>query len=118
MEAVKIKDEELKEILQRARKSEPENKYLLFLGTYHYSGYLGTEKTDFKIIYGEADTIELEKTYDSGRADAESSEYVIIPRTIPVVIRVLEYSNIERHQYDNEYLYVFTKEGWKRVDVR
>ena len=115
VEAVKIEGEELKEILQRAKESEPENKYLLFLSTYHYSGCMGLERTDFKVIHGDADVVELSKTYDGSRADAESAEYVIIPKTIPVIVRVIEFSDIERHQYDHEYLYVFTKEGWRRV---
>ncbi|RLI86873.1 MAG: hypothetical protein DRP01_03265, partial [Archaeoglobales archaeon] len=64
----------------------------------------------------EADVFEIEHIYDYPTTDDHVC--VIVPRSIPVVIRWYHEWDYGEDQGYREILYIFTKEGWKKIDIR
>jgi hypothetical protein len=106
--------EEIQKLLEKAEPAE--TKYLLFLTTQTRPGASFSEREDYTIVLGEVEEVKLE-TYYNYPTD-NRTRYMIIPKTVPVVIRW-------RHTWDfgeqdcgeEEIIYVFTADGWKKVPV-
>jgi hypothetical protein len=105
-----ITSEEISRLLERAR--ETEWKYLLRVREWVRQGPAYTDYAEFKIVYGEAEEIKV-REWDSGYPYERGWEYIIIPKTVPVVV-LWEHVTDERQ---DTRIYVFTKDGWKEVEV-
>ena len=114
IEIEKIMEKTLKKLLEKA--TDAETSFLLFLDTQHRPGEAFTDTADFDVILGEAEKIELEYTYNYPHYSG--SRYLIIPKTIPVVIDYYHKWDFGTEQGFEETLYIFTKDGWKRVEVK
>ena len=81
------------ELLKKA--SDAEWKYLLKLQIYVGDSY--------ELLHGDADFVDL---------NSDSEEYlekIVIPRSVPIIVR-------HRHK-NEEVFYIFTKDGWKTVNI-
>jgi len=105
------------DIIKEALKRPSEARYLLMLEEWSRQGEAFDDYQKFEVIHGDADVIELE-SFDEGYPYRKGRKVVIIPRSIPVVVRVERFDNTISPVIYEEYLYVFTKDGWKRIDVR
>jgi integrase len=115
IEPRELEEEEIKRLLEEAKKREPEAKFLLELETFKRVGMSIHDETSFEIVYGNADVYEL----DYRRIDERTigARYIIVPRTVPTIV-------LERHEYEDINksqrsftVHVFDGKGWKRIDV-
>jgi hypothetical protein len=111
--AEEISVETLKKLLEKA--SEAETKYLLFLETNTRPGESFTDITDYEVLTGEIEIVELEHSYNYPYENYR--KYLAIPKTIPVVIRWWHRWDFGTEQGYTEIIYIFTKDGWKQVQV-
>jgi hypothetical protein len=106
-----ITPEQIKSLLEKAK--ETEWKYLLRIEEWARQGTgWHTDYAEFKVLYGEADMVKL-GSWDSGYPYEIGTEYLIIPKTVPVVIGWEHVSD----DTSTMIIYIFTKDGWKQVDV-
>ena len=105
-----ITPEEVGRLLERAK--ETEWKYLLKLSEWARQGSAYTDFAEYKVVYGEADEVVLER-WDAGYPYAAGRDILVIPKTVPVVV-LWEHVTDERQ---DTRIYVFTKDGWKEVEV-
>jgi len=115
LELTPLTPEKIRELIEKA--SPIENKYLLILEAHSRQGPAYVDFQKFEIIYGEADTIEL-NCWDAGYPYEEGCRYLIIPKTIPVVIKINRYDETQSPAINEQWLLIFTSEGWKEVRVR
>jgi len=112
-----IDENTIRELCKKAiEEGTEEAKYLLKLSRWTRPGPSFEDNGDFKVVLGEVREIPLSHRYDYPTVD--ETTYLIIPLTVPVII-------IERHgnDYEGEYVehtvvHVFTKDGWKSVEVQ
>jgi hypothetical protein len=106
----------VKEVLDHPERYPTEAKLLLVLREWQRQGPSYVDEQRVEIIYGEAERVILEE-FDEGYPHRRGTEFVLIPRTVPVVVLV-EYRTDTVNPPINELtLYVFTKDGWKKVQV-
>jgi hypothetical protein len=113
-EVEEITPEVLNKLLEKA--TDAETRFLLFLETQHRPGAAFTDVADFDVVLGEVEKIELEHAYNYPHYSG--SRYLIIPKTIPVVIQWWHRWDFGNDQGYEEKIYVFTKDGWKVVEVK
>jgi len=102
------------ELIKEAMKNPSEEKFLLKVGRWkRYDSFV--DEGDFKIIYGEADAVELSCYFDDTRHDCD---YIIVPRSIPVVVDIKTDDATTDPEVHREEVCIFTKDGWKCVEVR
>jgi len=114
-ETQKLTPEVIRKLVEKA---DPiEWLYLLKLSRWYRQGesYIDEQKVD--VIYGEADIVEL-GTWDEGYPYRRGEDVLIIPKTVPTIIRVVRRDNTINPPVNNEKLLVFTKDGWKEVRIR
>jgi len=100
--------ETIKKLAEKAEKEDRiEARFFLKLEYANYNGY----HNEFKIIHGDADEIETEYLKE---IHGELTKYLIVPRALPVI--VLEQGRDTERQWC--IVHVFTKDGWKFVEVR
>ena len=117
MEAKRISDEELRKIVEEVKKKgEWESRFLLILDTQSRPGAMFTDVTNYEIVFGEAEEVELESWYDYPHSSG--AKYLIIPKTVPVILRYWHRDNYEGGWREWEEIHVFTKEGWKSIRVK
>ena len=112
-ELKKIDVEVIKKLLEKAE--ETEMQYLLFLETNARPGECYEDVTTFKIIYGEAEEIPLERHYSYPTEN--STKWLIVPKTIPVIVEHHHWDDYEGVKREWRTIYIFTAEGWKRIHV-
>jgi len=113
-----LKPEQIKNLIELAEKENRiEGRYLLKLSTWSRQGSSYSDDADFDIIHGNAEYI-LIREWDEGYPYRKGFDYMIIPKTIPVVI-------LWRHSWDYDLdrgesvnVYIFTTEGWKSIRVK
>jgi hypothetical protein len=106
-----LKPEDIEKLLEKAK--DTEWKYLLKLREWARQGPAHTDYAEFKIVYGEAETVKIGE-WDSGYPYERGWKYLLIPKTVPVVV-LWEHVTDERQ---DTRIYVFTKDGWKEVEVQ
>jgi len=114
IEMREVTADDLKRLLERAEDAEA--KFLLVLWTNRRPGESFTDITEFEILAGEVDTIELEHYYSYPCEN--STKWLIIPKSIPVVIRYWHKDDYEGSYKMWEEIYIFTKDGWKTIRVK
>lgn len=108
---------DIKKLVEEALKRPAESKYLLRIETWVRQGASFTDYRDYRVVYGDVTAVELERI-DQGYPYRIIMRYVIFPKTIPTILVVREYSDIPGFETDEVEIYVFTKDGWKRISVR
>jgi len=112
----KVEKLDVETIKKLVEKAEPaETKFLLFLETNIRPGECYEDKTEFQVILGEVEKIPLEHRFNYPTEN--SVRWLLIPKTIPVVIKYYHEDDYEGTWRKWESIYVFTAEGWKRVHV-
>jgi len=114
-ETQELTPEVIKQLVEKA--SPTEWKYLLKLESYSRQGPAFTRYQKFEVIYGEADIIELRR-WDAGYPYDAGEDYLILPKTVPVIVRVDRFDETTSPVIDETELYIFTAEGWKSVIVK
>jgi len=107
----------VEEVVSNPDKFPTESKILLVLKEWRRQGSSYVDEQRVEVIYGEADMVEL-REFDEGYPYRRGREVVIIPKTVPTIVRVEYRTNTVNPPIYSEVIYVFTKDGWKRVDVR
>jgi len=110
-ELEKITPEDIKRLLEKAK--DTEWRYLLKIEEWARQGTgWHTDYAEFEIIHGEADLVRI-GSWDAGYPYERGIEYLIIPKTVPVIIRWEHVSD----DWRTTKLYIFTRDGWKEVEV-
>jgi hypothetical protein len=109
-----IKPEELKRLLEKATPAE--TKFLLFLSRSVRPGTSFYEREDFEVIYGHVEEVKIAWHYNYPHDD--SSEYLIIPKTVPTIIRWWHRWDFGNDRGYKEAVFIFTPDGWKEVEVK
>jgi len=106
--------EVIRELIKQAKPIEL--KFLLILEEWARQGNaLYRDDQKFEVVYGEVDDIVLEE-WDAGYPYTAGARHLLIPKTIPAIVKVKRYC--DDPVIDEEYIFIFTKEGWKVVKVR
>ena len=112
MESKLLTVDEIKELIKNA--SSVERKYLLELKLEKYDCRPITYEDILRIIYGNAEVVELSKSLDDC---LEKKELLIIPKTVPVVA-IAEHLTDDPTAKESVDIFVFDlKEGWKKIRV-
>lgn len=106
----------VKEVVEHPEKYQEEAKYLLKISTWYRQGSAYTDTARFEIIYGEAETI-LISEWDEGYPHRRGKDYIVIPKTVPVIILWTNKYDYESESGETIKAYIFTSEGWKEVLV-
>jgi hypothetical protein len=113
---LEISVDEFKNIIKQALKNPSEAKFLLTIETWYRQGPAYTRYRSFKVIYGEVDEVLLERSCDSYPYDCYEN-YIIVPKSVPAIVLVEEEDETVDPPVSRKELYVFTKDGWKRVEI-
>ena len=97
-----LTDEEIKKLVERALQSPTESNYILTLDIFRSEYHPGLYYKTYELLAGEVREIKL-----------SSKEVALVPLTIPIVILYKE----STPGYYKKTIYVFTADGWKRVDA-
>jgi len=117
MEVREISKEELAKIVKEVmEKGEWESRFLLILDTQSRPGGMFCDRTDYQVLYGEVEEVELD-SYEN-YPHASGTTWLIIPKTVPVVIRYWHRDDLSGSWHEWQRIYVFTKEGWKSIEVK
>jgi hypothetical protein len=118
IEPQELTTQQIKKLVELAEKEgRLESRYLLKLETWVRQGSSFDDKADFDVVYGEAAVIELEE-WDEGYPHRRGTRYLIVPKTVPVIILWRNKWDYETDIGEREIVYVFTSEGWKKILVR
>jgi len=93
-----------------------ESRFILVLETNNRPGAMFTDYTRYEIVYGDAEEIELDSWYNYPHSSGVKS--LIIPKTIPVIVRYWHRDNLSGGWREWEEIHVFTKDGWKRLKIK
>ncbi|MCY0881437.1 MAG: hypothetical protein OWS74_05515 [Firmicutes bacterium] len=108
-----ITEEELKQLIEKAKENEPERHYVLDIEDISDFSNKDWFTRSYEIIYGEVQEIitqEKEKCY----GNIIVRNVTIIPKTKEVVIRIIE--NSDHDEWKQTYYYVFlSTKGWIKV---
>jgi len=111
-----LTEEEIRALVKRAlQEGKEEAKYLLKISTWSRPGPSFDDRGDFRVLYGEVDTVEISHTYDYPTTN--EYEYIIVPRTKIVIILFTSRDDYEGQRVTHQDLYVFTKQGWKSLEL-
>jgi hypothetical protein len=104
-------------VLKAIEEKRIEARYILVIEEWIRQGPSFEDSADFEVVYGEAYKVELME-WNEGYPYRKGHKYLLIPKTVPVVV-------LWRHKWDYETevgefqkIYVFTSEGWKEVKVK
>jgi len=75
-----------------------------------------TDKRTVEVVYGEVEKIIL-KEYETSFPRMWGRVFVLIPKTLPVVVLERTVDDTTSPIIDEVTVYVYTKHGWKRVKV-
>ena len=113
-----LNHEQIKKLLELAvKEGRLEGRYLLVLQTWRRQGSSYEDKADFEIILGEIDSITI-REWDEGYPHRKGFDYIIIPKTIPVVILWFHKWDYGTESGESAKVYIFTADGWKSVCVK
>ena len=117
-EKIKAKELDEKAIKKLIEKIEDEGseeaKYILLLCE---SESLGTafDESWHEVILGKVKRILIQRRYGPNE---DSRTYALIPLTLPVVVRWCHRWDYYDDQGYEEYLHVFTNQGWRSIKIR
>jgi len=114
IEPEKLTPEMIKELLEKA--TPVETKYLLKLRRWARQGGAYDDYAEFEVVYGEAEEVTLEE-WDSGYPYARGEDVIVIPRRVPTVIYWKHYEDKGDGEMKTRIIYIFTKDGWKSVEL-
>jgi hypothetical protein len=115
-EIKRIGKEELAKLLEKAKESPMESSYVLILHTNNRPGEAFEDVAEFEIVYGEVEEVELERYFNYPYENG--ARYLLIPKTVPAVVRWWRRWDFGNDRGYEEKVYIFTAEGWKCVEVR
>jgi len=113
-----ITEDDLKQIIENVLKEgREESKYILILEIRNRDvgcGYIYLYKEEIELIEGNVEMVELDDLYFNCE---EVKKYAIIPKTLPVVLKL---THIDQNPTFNDYIeyHVFTIDGWKKIFVQ
>ena len=107
-----LTDETLAELLRDA--SPCETKYLLEIVSWNRPGPSFEDWGRYEVLVGEVKAVLMGSSYNYPYED--SNTYLLVPLTLPVVVRHWGYSNTDGDRRW-ERLYIFTRNGWQKVEV-
>ena len=111
-------EEELKRIVEKAvKEGKEEAKMILILERWQRQGPSFVDEQTIEVVHGEVEEVVLEE-FDEGYPYRKGEKVALIPRTVPVVVLVERYDNTVSPEVSEKWIYVFTKEGWKRLRVQ
>jgi hypothetical protein len=106
--------EEIQKLLEKAEPAE--TKYLLFLTTQTRPGESFSEREDYAVVFGEVEEVELERYYNYPTDNR--TRYMLVPKVVPTVVRWWRIWDFGPQDCgEEETIYVFTADGWKKVPV-
>ena len=97
-----LQEDQLKNIIEKALNSPVESQYLLLLHIYKSEYSPQWYYKTYEVLLGKVNEIKLNR-----------EKVVLIPLTIPVIVLYKE----SLPDFYSEKIYVFTSEGWKKVDA-
>jgi len=106
--------DEIKELVKNA--SPTERKYLLELKLQKRTrgcGYVYLFHDTLDVVYGDAEVLELSKSFDNC---LDEREVLVIPKTVPVIV-VVEHHDEDPSVRESTDIYIFDREGWKKTTV-
>jgi hypothetical protein len=106
----------VEEVVKNPEKYSTEAKLLLVLKEWKRQGSAYIDDLRYEVVYGEVEEVTL-SYFDEGYPHRKGREVAIIPKTVPTIVRVVYRTNTVDPPIYSEVIYVFTKDGWKRVDV-
>ena len=112
-----LTEEEVKKLVQRAiSEGSEESTYLLRIEEWNRPGDSFTDYGEFKVIYGNAETVLVDKEYDYPTTNKNT--YIVIPKTKVVIIFFEEGDNYEGKTTTHARLYVFNyRDGWRNLEL-
>ena len=117
IEPQELSPELISKLIELAQKENRiEARLLLVLEKWDRQGSAYINTADFEIIYGEAELVEVGE-FDAGYPYERGEKYLIIPKTIPVIVDWWHNWDYGEDRGETETIYVFTSEGWKSVKV-
>jgi len=105
------------ELIKQAMKQPSEAKYLLEIEWWYRQGPAYVDEQRYEIVYGDVDALTIDEwaeTYPYRKGGVD----IVVPRTVPVIIRLVRRDDTVDPPIHEEWLYIFTKDGWKAVRVR
>jgi len=112
-----LTEEEVKKLVQRAiTEGKEESRYLLRIEEWNRPGDSFTDYGEFKVIYGNVETVLVDKEYDYPTTNKDT--YIVIPKTKVVVIFFEEGDNYKGKTIRHAELYVFShNHGWRKIEL-
>jgi len=106
---------DIEKLIGEAKKVEPVGRKLV-LETYARDGWASIDRSDFEVLYGEAEfrTLQVE-TYSS----MVVSKHLVVPKSEVVVIRqrFAQYDHHFKYRFYEEKLYIYRSGEWIAVKV-
>jgi len=106
----------IEEVLKNPSKYPTEAKYLLELETWSRQGEAFTDYQRYEVVEGEVREIVLEE-WDEGYPYRSGCKVALIPLTVPTIVDFYSYTDTTDPPRRKRVLYIFTAQGWKRVEV-
>jgi hypothetical protein len=118
IEPQELTQEQIQKLVELAQKENRiEARLLLVLEKWVRQGSAYVNDADFDVIYGEAELVEFGE-WDAGYPYERGTKYIIIPKTVPTIIRWYHVWDYGEDRGEREIVYVFTTEGWKSIRVK
>jgi len=113
-----LSPEQIRRLVELAEKeNRVEARFLLLLERWDRQGSAYINYADFEVIYGDAEVIEIGE-WDSGYPYERGEKYLVIPKTVPVIVDWWHNWDYGEERGQEEVLYIFTRQGWKSIRVR
>jgi hypothetical protein len=118
IEPHELTQEQIKNLIELAQKeNRVESRFILLIEEWIRQGTSFDDTSKFEVIYGEADLVKLEE-WNEGYPYRKGTKYLVIPKTVPVIILWYHRWDYGEDRGEREIVYVFTAEGWKKISVR
>jgi hypothetical protein len=109
-----ITPETIGKLLQKAK--DAEWRYLLKLRQWARQGSAYDDVAEYEVVYGEAEEVILER-WNPGFPYAAGEDVLIIPKKVPTIVVWRHYEDTGNGPISRKVVYVFTRDGWKSVEV-
>jgi len=106
----------IEEVLNSPEKYPNEAKIILTIETWRRQGEAFADEQWYEILAGDVIEVVLSE-YNEGYPYRRGAKRALIPLTVGTVIEVNYYSDTTGQPVKRRTIYIFTSEGWKRVEV-
>jgi hypothetical protein len=106
----------IEEVIRNPDKYPAEAKLVLVLKEWSRQGPAYVDDQNFEVIHGDVEEITL-RYFDEGYPYRRGREVALIPKVVPTIVKVEYRTNTTDPPIHSVTLYIFTGDGWKRVDV-